>query len=146
MVSRSQRLTVVSVLLAVNAISTVLSQCPKDSSQGQDIVCTVNRNALLPSPAVALVHCETDQEGGLLLLQAHAPNLANTHWMADQKACFFRQGESCTHIFIRIDSPTTLQQIDVCRFPFPLPLVCTCVDLTGKSMLISRPGASRRAQ
>ena len=142
MVSRSQRLTVVSVLLAVNAISTILSQCPQDSSQAQDIICTVNRNALLPSPAVALVHCESDQPGSLFLKQAHAFTVANTNWRADQKACFFRQGQSCTHLFIRIDSPlTTHQQIDVCRFPFPLPLVCTCVDLTGK-YLARRPVGS----
>ena len=128
-----QRLTIVSVLL-VNAISTVLSQCPQVQTQTQDIICTVNRNALLPSPAYALVHCETDQPGGLLLKQRDAQNVENTGWTVDQKACFFRQGESCTHMFLRIDSPpTTQQQIHVCRI-HSLP-VCTCVDLAGESVL-----------
>lgn len=125
------RLTVAIVLL-VNAISTVSSQCPQDKTQSGDIICTVNRNAFLPSPAVALVHCETDQPGELLLKQADALEVANTRWRVDQKACFLRQGESCTHLFIRIDSPPSQQQIDVCRIQFPT-VVCMCIDLTGKS-------------
>lgn len=128
-----QRLTIVTVLL-VNAISTILGQCPQDQTQAQDIICTVNRNALLPSPAVALVHCETDQPGNFLLKQRDAENVENTKWVADQKACFFRQGESCKHMFIRIDSPpTTQQQIHVCRF-HSIISVCTCVDLAGESV------------
>jgi hypothetical protein len=127
-----QRLTIVTVLLAVNAVSTILSQCPQDQTQAQDIVCTVNRNAILPSPAVALVHCETDQPGGLLLKQADALSVENTRWVAAQKACFFRAGGTCTHLFIRIDSPLTTQEhINICRFHFPVP-VCTCIELTGK--------------
>lgn len=131
-----QRLTLITVLLAVNAVSTILSQCQQGQTQAEDIICTVNRNALLPSPTVALVHCETDQPGGLLLLQADALNVENTRWMADQKACFFRAGESCTHFFLRIDSPLTKQEhINICRFNFPVP-VCTCINLTGKSVVI----------
>ena len=132
-----QRLTVITILLAVNAVSTILGQCSQGQTQAEDIICTVNRNALLPSPAVALVHCETDQPGGLLLKQADAVNVENTRWVAEQKACFFRAGGSCTHFFLRIDSQLTKQEhINVCRFVFPVP-VCTCINLTGKSMKIN---------
>lgn len=127
-----QRLTVIIFLLASNAISIILSICPQDQAQVHDILCTVNRNALLPSPAIALVHCETNQRGGLLVYPEHA-SAAPTNWVVNDRACFFRQGESCTHLFMRIDSqPTTEGQIGVCRFPYP-DFLCTCVKLTGKS-------------
>ena len=120
---------IIAVLL--NAIATISSQCPQDSS-AQDILCTVSRNDLLPPPTFALVHCETDRPGGLLLKQADALRVDNTRWRVDLKACFFRHGDNCTHLFIRIDSPPTQQQVEVCRIQDPTA-VCTCIDLTGKS-------------
>ena len=132
-----QRLTVVTVLLAVNAVSIILGQCSQGQMQAEDIICTVNRNALLPSPAVALVHCETDQLGNLLLLPADAVNVENTNWEIKNRPCFFRAGESCTHYFLRIDSPLKNQEhINICRFLLPGP-VCTCINLAGKSMKIN---------
>ena len=133
MASRNlQRRTIAAIILLVNAISTALTQCPQDQTQAEDIICTVNRNAFLPSPAVALFHCETDQRGGLLMNQIDALNIENTQWRVDNKACFFRHGRICTHLFIRIDSPPTQQQTEVCRFQWP-SVVCRCIDLTGKS-------------
>ena len=124
------------IAVLLNAIAAIWSQCTQDgtSDTAQDILCTVSRNDLLPSPTFALVHCETDRPGGLLLKQADALRVDNTRWRVDQRACFFRNGNNCTHLFIRIDSPPTQQQFEVCRIQDPTA-VCTCIDLTGKSII-----------
>ena len=129
--------------ILLNAIVIVLSTgCQEDNAVGElagQILCTVNKDTQLPSPPAAIIHCETNLTGGLVLKQRDAFQLQgnNTRWQVMKKACLLRRDDAlCTHLLIRLDSIPEQRKVEVCTFTENQNIECTCVDLRGKSLFI----------
>ena len=107
--------------------------CQEDSS----IRCALSRSSSLPPPSTVLIHCETDVPDNRLHEHQRietSRQINYTRWTVDQRPCLLRIGGNCVHIFIRIDSPTDAEDIEVCRIPYApdQATVCSCMALKGK--------------